>query len=68
MKMVKFLIKLGSVYGPNVDVEDLIPDAITVSRSVKKAALEKPTQEGELVSSGEASNTISMWTDNLNVS
>lgn len=41
MKLVKFFIKIGATYGENVDVENLLPDATTISRNVKKLADEK---------------------------
>ncbi|KAH8404556.1 hypothetical protein KR215_003351, partial [Drosophila sulfurigaster] len=68
MKMVQFFVKLGALYGENVDLEDVIPDPTTISRNVQKAAEEKKKELrgeiSEIVRSGGASATIDMWTDN----
>nr|AAD03082.1 putative transposase [Bactrocera tryoni] len=68
IKLVKFFIKIGASYGEHVDVEDLLPSATTISRNVQKCANEKKEELKEeinnIVSSGGASATIDMWTDN----
>lgn len=40
-KLVKFFIKIGANYSENVDVENLLPNATTISRKVQKYASEK---------------------------
>lgn len=37
-KMLQFFIKLGSVYGENVDIDDLLPDSTTVAESIRTMA------------------------------
>lgn len=68
VKLVKFFIKIGAKYGEHVNVEDLLPDATTISRKVKKDANEKKQELKDeiksVVNSGGASATIDMWTDN----
>lgn len=67
-KLAKFFIELGAKYGKNVDVNKMLPDATTISRNAIKQANEfkiKIKDEiCEVVSSGGASATIDMWTDN----
>lgn len=65
-KLVTFTLKIGAEYGPDVDMKDLLPDTLAVSTKVQEASSEKTGEEGELVSSEEAST--SMWTENINVS
>lgn len=65
-KLVTFILKIGADYGSDVDLKDLLPDTLAVSTRVQKASSEKTGEEGELVSSEEAST--SMWTENINVS
>jgi len=67
-KLVKFFIKIGAKYGDNIDIGDLLPDATTISRNVKKLAEEKKneikTEITDVIKSGGASATIDLWTDN----
>jgi len=67
-KLVNFFIKIGATYGEHVDVEDMLPDSTTISRRVQKIANEKKdeikNEITKVVSSGGASATIDMWTDN----
>uniref|UniRef100_A0A0A1WJC0 Transposable element Hobo transposase n=1 Tax=Zeugodacus cucurbitae TaxID=28588 RepID=A0A0A1WJC0_ZEUCU len=51
--MTNFFIKLGAVYGENIDVDDHLPDPTTVSRNVQKS-VEKTKLEirGEIAEAG----------------
>jgi len=41
--LAKFFIQSGTAYGANVDVDDPLPDATTLSRNAEKDAEEKRT-------------------------
>jgi len=65
--LAKFFIQSGTAYGANVDVDDPLPDATTLSRNAEKDAEEKRTMTSwelkEAVDNGGVSATIDMWTD-----
>lgn len=67
-KMVHFFIKIGSRYGENVDIDDLLPDPSTLSRRITKTAQEKKNEVkskiSKIVSDGKSSITIDLWQDN----
>nr|AAC37217.1 transposase [Musca domestica] len=66
--MIKFFIKVGAEYGEHVNVEELLPSPITLSRKVTSDAKEKKALiSREIKSAVEkdgASATIDLWTDN----
>lgn len=67
-EIVKHFIKIGATYGECVDVDDMLPDATTISRKCQKEAEECKANISkelkEVVCSGGVSITTDLWTDN----
>lgn len=66
--MVQLFIKIGSIYGEFVDVDDLLPDETTIPRKCKKEADEKRETLSialkEVERRSGISLTMDLWTDN----
>lgn len=66
--MVQLFIKIGSIYGEFVDVDDLLPDETTIPRKCKKEADEKRETLSialkEVQGRSGISLTMDLWTDN----
>lgn len=67
-KLAKFLVQIGAKYGENIKIDDLIPEAGTISRQLNKTAHMKKVEmkaflEQRIDNRIEASVTMDMWTD-----
>lgn len=64
----EIFIKIGEIYGENIDIKDLLPNATSISRKVHKDADEKrpliSREIKQILNCGGTSATIDMWTDN----
>ncbi|CAD7003836.1 unnamed protein product [Ceratitis capitata] len=67
-KLATFFIKLGAIHGENIEVSDLLVDAMVVNNKVQKLADEKrnliSSEIKNAIEDGGVSSTISIWTDN----
>lgn len=68
-KLVQSILSIGTKYGNNLDVSDMVPDSRTISRRVNEIAENKRlTMKQELImaaTSGTACITTDLWTDNF---
>lgn len=68
-KMIAKILKIGAKYGENVDLDNLIPSATTLSRKTKAFAEEKKEtikpHIQDLVTNSRAAVTIDLWSDNF---
>lgn len=64
-KILNFFIKLGAVYGENVDIVDLLPDSTTVAESIRTIAEEKKSKIKSHIEKmcSEVSVTVDLWPD-----
>lgn len=67
MQISEFLISIGAKYGPNVDVEKLLPHPTTISRNIEKiyeATFLNVKHEINAVCKNGFGLTSDIWTDN----
>lgn len=68
-KVVEALLTIGTKYGNHLDISDMVPDSITISRRINNIADEKRLKfKDELrmaIESGTASITSDLWTDDF---
>lgn len=68
-KVVESLLNIGTKYGNNLDVSDMVPNSRTISRRISDLAEDKRIKIKEelkiAITSGTASITSDLWTDNF---